>query len=159
MLHPCVSYTRLTHHLNGMDRYYFLPFIDLLQRHCISHDMASTTDYRRETSVNFPSYYFTAKRGDNGTTRSVSPEQIDALVKEMRGNVSSASCSSGRVLSLGHSRSLTLQDADEQGKLVRVSFDELCNRELGATDYRILAYQFQRVVILGASHKKVFLYK
>ena len=96
--------------------------------------------------MNFPSYYFTEARGsDNNPDNhgTVSPVQIDALVNEMRGETPS----SAGEMSLGQSRSLPLRDMDERGKLVRVSFDELCDRELGATDYRCLAYQFQRVVI------------
>ena len=119
----------------GVNRYYFMPFIGLLQKHCVTHDMASATDYRRLTSVNFPSYYFTAP--------SVSAEQLDALIQENRGDIPS----SNMELNLGHQRRLALKDADERGKVVRVSFDELCDAELGATDYRRLAYQFQTVVL------------
>jgi len=119
----------------GVNRYYFMPFIELLKKHCVTHDMASATDYRRLTSVNFPSYYFTA--------HALSAGQLDALVQEVRGDTPSSSTA----LNLGHQRSLVLNDADERGKLVRVSFDELCNAELGATDYRRLAYQFQTVVL------------
>ena len=129
-------------------RYYFLPFIDLLQKHCVTHDIASNTDYRRETSINFPSYYFIAGSSDDDRDNAAGDSvihraQIDALVNQMRGDTPS---SAGEV-SLGQSRSLVLKDMDERGTLVRVSFDELCERELGATDYRRLAYQFQRIVI------------
>jgi len=119
----------------GVNRYYFMPFIGLLQKHCVTHDMASKTDYRRLTSLNFPSYYF--------STDAMSTAQLDALVQEVRGDIPSSTTE----LNLGHKRSLVLSDADERGKLVRVSFDELCDAELGATDYRRLAYQFQIVVL------------
>lgn len=119
-----------------------MPFIDLLQKHCIVHDMASVTDYRKATSLKFPSYYFTA--GNENTSGFVSRSQIDAFVQEIRGDIVPTTTTE---LKLGHNRSILLRDADERGKVVRVSFDELCNRDLGATDYRRLAYQYQRVVL------------
>lgn len=128
----------------GLNRYYFLPFIDLLQKHCVTHDMASHTDYRKITSANYESYYFCGTQQD-GTTVA---QQLDDLVAEMRQGIPLADGAANVTeLLLGHQRKLLLNDADDRGKVVRVSFDELCNRELGATDYRRLAYQFQTVIL------------
>jgi protein AFG1 len=127
----------------GLNRSYFLPFIDYLGRHCMVHDMASTVDYRKVTSANFESFFFTAGPDDTDGPRTVSPEQLDVLVEEIRNGAESAT----RVLSLGHRRSLRLTDADTAGRLVRLSFTELCDHELGASDYRKLAQHFQMVVI------------
>lgn len=101
--------------------------------------MASVTDYRRIASTKFFSYFFTT----GGGTTNVSPEQIDSLVNELRGDIKPSPID----LQLGQTRSLHLADADERGRLVRVPFDVLCDNELGAMDYRRLAYQFQIVVI------------
>ena len=38
----------------GLNRYYFLPFISLLQQHCRPIDIGSTTDYRRSTAYPIP---------------------------------------------------------------------------------------------------------
>jgi protein AFG1 len=127
----------------GLNRSYFLPFIDFLCRHCLIHDMASTVDYRRVTSSNIESLFFTADPGNTGGERTVSPEQLDALVEDVRDGAESTTME----LSLGHRRSLRLTDADSAGRLVRLSFTELCDHELGASDYRKLAQQFQMVVM------------
>lgn len=100
------------------------------------HDMGSTTDYRRKMSLDFPSYYFGAEEG-------ISDEQLDALVVEWRDGAMGAP----QTFSLGKSRSLELSNADPAGRAVVLSVADLCAADVGATDFRQIAYQFQRVVL------------
>lgn len=115
--------------------YYFLPFIDLLQKHCLTHNMGSLTDYRRKMSLNFPSYYFASD--------SISDDQLQTLVAEWREGISGTSLT----LSLGQTRSIELPDADNVGRTVVLSVEDLCAADVGAQDFRRVAYQFQRVVL------------
>lgn len=45
------SLSTLRRYKGGVNRQYFLPFIDLLQRHCKTHNVAGDTDFRASGTV------------------------------------------------------------------------------------------------------------
>jgi predicted ATPase len=116
-------------------RYYFLPFIDLLEKHCVVHDMGSSIDYRRKMSLDFPSYYF--------ATNDITDQQLHDLITDWR----DGAVGTPQTFALGQSRSLALSNADIAGRVVVLSVADLCAADVGATDFRRIAYHFQRVVL------------
>jgi protein AFG1 len=116
----------------GLNRSYFLPFIDLLQHHCIVHAIKSDIDYRKLLSTS--------------TSFWTQPEKVEpmvtALVEQM--DVSKADAVE---LDVGFRRTLTASTVYGGDRMARFSFEELCDRDLGAQDYRAIAQKFDIVVL------------
>lgn len=139
----------------GLNREYFLPFIDLLQRHCLVHDMQSSIDYRtsmmmKASAANLnggarSSYFLVQDDNKDGTAVR---NEMDRIVEELRGGHPGtvawlplgASASSS-------SRTLRLPSVDEARRVSRFDFADLCRTSLGASDYRALAYAVTCVAI------------
>lgn len=125
----------------GINRSYFLPFIDQLQKHCVVHQLQSAIDYRRLLSVDMDNYYFVDHDEPSfAPTRS----QMDQLFDDLLDGKQSVQDE----LSVSFGRTLIVERAHPNGVAARFRFDELCQRELGAADYRALAQQYQ-IVLLG----------
>jgi predicted ATPase len=127
----------------GLNRSYFLPFVDDLKRHCLVHDMGSSTDYRRlnaatdasslEGSI-YPSFY-------NVTDGN---EALDSIVQRLRRGLP------GRPRSLSvplSSRIIHVPSADDTDRVGRFGFADLCDRPLGAADYRAVAASYDCVAV------------
>jgi protein AFG1 len=116
----------------GLNRNYFLPFIDMLETHCIVHQIKSQVDYRRvleETS----SFFVT--QDDLLNIR-------DELILQMEGRINVPECLE---LQVGSQR--TFQVKRSYGRLACFTVEELCDKELGAMDYRAIAQEFDMVVL------------
>ena len=129
----------------GLNRSYFLPFIDLLCKHCIVHDMNHDTDYRIVTTNGSDSYFFPKTCEDSFkhymelvSTHNTNEDEIvrkDVKVKaEFR-----------RVVNVPEVRVRMLLDGTVE--MARFHFRDLCNTELGSSDYRAVAQNFKVVVI------------
>jgi predicted ATPase len=126
---------------DGLNRSYFLPFIDVLKRHCVVHDMGSTLDYRilnasSEDSESrfFPTFY---RVGEDD-------RPLDDLVHLLREG------QPGSALALPvpfTSRHVHVPSADDSHRVGRFHFTDLCDRPLGASDFRAVAAAFDCVAI------------
>jgi protein AFG1 len=128
----------------GLNRSYFLPFIDLLERHCVVHAMKSETDYRLVMADQKMYLNHNNENNDsNGQDFSELRLQIDEIVDRLRDGRPEIS----KDLDVGYQRTLTVSSADGEGLVGRFQFEELCDRDLGASDYRSLAQHFAIVVV------------
>ncbi|KAG7362887.1 AFG1-like ATPase-domain containing protein [Nitzschia inconspicua] len=134
----------------GLNRSYFLPFIDLLQQHCIVYHVPSQRDYRRILS-NCSSFFVNDQRELERMMRELTVE----LIEEDGGTVSGRSIE----LPVGFQRTILVsrvyggvetKDEDElRNRPIMACFDfeELCDKDRGASDYRAIANAFDIVVV------------
>ena len=125
----------------GINRGYFLPFIDMLRRHCIVHEFKSSTDYRRLLSDGIDEYFFVANDGDfDGGGAKV---KCDEIFRELLEGAEATSLE----LDVAFNRSISVKQAHPDGIVGRFTFEELCNVELGASDYRSIAQAFEFIIL------------
>jgi protein AFG1 len=123
---------------NGLNRSYFLPFIDLLEKHCIVYNIPSQRDYRRLVS-NCSSFFI------NDTTQTES--YVTEIAREIMDGQELSTTSTE--LQVGFQRYLHVDrvyDGDIK-KMACFQFEELCDTDRGATDFRAIAHAFDIVVI------------
>lgn len=133
---------------NGINRSYFLPFVTLLQKHCIVHDMTCTTDYRELVSQGFDSFFFT---NSSATARSHESYREKEMFKLLVGG-DNAACNylaGATEFPVAINRSLKILQAAHDLGVCRVHFDDMCKANLGAQDYRAFARAFHTVCIEG----------
>ncbi|XP_032441777.1 lactation elevated protein 1 homolog B [Xiphophorus hellerii] len=120
---------------NGLQRDTFLPFIDVLKKYCHTVCLDSGIDYRRlDRPVAEKLYYLT------GEPRAEA--YLDALFEELA--LRQKSVTGSRVLTvLG--RDVTLQKTC--GSIADCTFEELCGKPTGASDYLEMARIFDTVFI------------
>jgi protein AFG1 len=158
----------------GLNRSYFLPFIDLLERHCITYHIPSQRDYRRILSN--CSSFFVNSGGDGGGGGGAS--NIDYLVSKLcmdlittteNDNVDDDDREATIIindnneprsmqLQVGFNRSISVDrvylggtreeiNNNKTPSMARFSFEELCDTEKGAMDYRAIAQTFDIVIV------------
>ncbi|XP_016888896.1 lactation elevated protein 1 homolog B isoform X2 [Cynoglossus semilaevis] len=119
---------------NGLQRDTFLPFMDMLKEHCYTISLNNGTDYRM--LVKTPSgklYFLTEEPGAEAF--------MDNLFEEL---ALTQKCIGPKVLSvLG--RDVILKKTS--GSIADCSFEELCVRPLGSSDYLEIARFFDTVFI------------
>uniref|UniRef100_A0A3Q2SN38 AFG1 like ATPase b n=1 Tax=Fundulus heteroclitus TaxID=8078 RepID=A0A3Q2SN38_FUNHE len=120
---------------NGLQRDTFLPFIDVLKEYCQTVCLDSGIDYRRlDRPAAGKLYYLTGEPGAEA--------YLDTLFEELA--LRQKSVTGPRVLRvLG--RDVTLQKAC--GSIADCTFDELCGKPMGASDYLEMARIFDTVFI------------
>jgi protein AFG1 len=118
----------------GLNRSYFLPFIDLLEKQCIVHPIKSEVDYRRLLS-DVTSFFVTSRDIGSMTTE---------LISQVQGEDTTATSID---LKVGVQRVLTAGRTYGQRRMACFDFKELCDKDLGATDYRAIAQMFDIVVL------------
>ncbi|WP_022693511.1 cell division protein ZapE [Ponticaulis koreensis] len=117
---------------NGLNRQRFLPFIELLKDTHDVHEIRSDRDYRLERLTAAPVYY-----------SPLGPEadaSIDAAWERLTSGAEP------------HETHLTVHGREwripaQAAGVARMSFEELCDRPLGAADYLSLARHFDTVLI------------
>lgn len=161
----------------GLNRGYFLPFIGILERHCLVHSLASEMgDYRRVLSSMSTNQLLNGEENDGsakskGTITDNNPTEIasklltstrtsffltegnhvDATVKQLLSQVYPAKDHTNKLQSfampVGFGRTLTVSSGDSNGLVGVFSFEELCHGDLGAADYRAIAQQFSVIAL------------
>jgi protein AFG1 len=119
---------------NGLQREFFVPFIHLIHERCTVHHLASKTDYRLTGHMASKTY--------------MSPinDQTVAAADELFRQLTHNEPLSDATLNIS-GRSLRVPECARG--VARFTFDELCRRPLGASDYLTLAAHFHTVFIVG----------
>ena len=125
-------------YLNGLQRDRFLPFIEVLKKHCqvVSMD-ESQTDYRL------------VQKDKTGTTRHVyflgkeSRADFNELFYELAGNGNAVAPTSLQT----QGRQVPIPLAVMAKCMARFSFEDLCQKALGAADYLVIGQTFHTVFV------------
>ena len=117
----------------GINRSYFSPFIGLLEHHCIVHKLESTLDYRKLLSQDMDSFFFVGPQND----------KLDEAFERLLNGATQTSMK----LPVGFQRHIVVHRAHPEGLVGRFTFEELCQREVGAADYRAVAQKFSVVLV------------
>ncbi len=120
----------------GLNRGYFLPFIDLLCKYCIVHDINSSTDYRDVITDGIDDYFYVSNAVQNGYN--AYHELLKARWHNIMEHVE---------ISTAFNRILKVREVHENGVIARFHFRDLCKKELGSSDYRAIAQNFRAVII------------
>ncbi len=132
---------------NGLNRQRFLPFIEILKATHDIHEIKSDRDYRLERLTAAPVYY--------APLNQEAEHAMDAAWDRLTSGATP------------HETHLTVHGREWRipkvaAGIARMSFDELCNRPLGAADYLSLARHFDallidRVPVLGPENRNAAL--
>lgn len=123
----------------GINRSYFLPFIDLLERYCIVHSMENKIDYRSLLADGVESFFFVEDITE------YSSDKIELFFKSMLSDQDDIEIE----LPTAFGRSIILKSTDPNGQVCMMSFNELCKVEFGASDYRAIAENFRVIMLKG----------
>jgi protein AFG1 len=118
----------------GINRSYFLPFVDMLEQHCIVHQLKSSLDYRKLLSKDMDSFFFVGSQ---------SADMLDDTFANLLNGEPETSIE----LEVGFNRSLVAKRAHPGGIVGRFKFEELCRRDIGAADFRAVAQRFRIVMV------------
>jgi cell division protein ZapE len=150
-------------YLNGIQRQSFLPFIEMVKQDFYVHDIDSEVDYRRSaresTAAASPEAAGPTRSADTQWVRALrrrarlpepiylhgedSAEEVRAVFKDLTG------VASGEPGAVDVMMGRTLKVSEMSGRVALFTFEELCERPLGAADYLSIAAHFD-VVILTA---------
>ena len=119
---------------NGLQRGNFLPFIQVLKNYCIVNSLDSGIDYRLKTGLNEEKIYFI--KGKDATN---SVDKIFKYLCSMENDIVRP-----RTISI-RGRNVSFQKTC--GQILDSSFEELCDRPLGGSDYLELSQVFHTVII------------
>ncbi len=115
---------------DGLNRSFFLPFIELVKAQMSVLELDSPTDHRMRALIKNDVYFVSNEAGfDRLWHRMVGEGVEETATLEIKG------------------RSLVFERS--QGGQVRSTFDELCRRALGAGDYLAIAERFHTVFVAG----------
>lgn len=120
----------------GINRSYFLPFIALLERHCIVHELKSEVDYRMLIANETDSFFLVDPK------LNVKEKVDEMFVALLNGRVPIS-----HELVVSATRVLKVKQSDPEGLVGRFRFSELCQADLGASDYRVLAQHYDVVIL------------
>jgi predicted ATPase len=122
-------------YLNGLNRKYFLPFIEQLQVNCVVRNIGSDKDYRSD-SVALTDSYFVPNNAPNNL------KLQEAFATELENNFAQATVETVPVM-MG--RSLELKTASLPARCCLVDFADLCETDKGASDYQALCQSFHTI--------------
>ncbi|XP_064473307.1 AFG1-like ATPase [Ornithodoros turicata] len=120
---------------NGLQRSNFLPFIDVLKSNCLPVALDSGIDYRLKNKTGKDSFFFVI--GDCEADK-----ELDRIFKVLASQEND----------IIRPRTLTIKGHNVSfkktcGQVLDCSFEELCDRAVGAVDYLALSHIFHTVII------------
>lgn len=149
----------------GLNREYFLPFIDLLKKYCAVYHLAdknnagdtdnSGIDYRRVRSGantdehnNHGDYFHLTTNNQNEEQAS---QELDRLFLHYQENHPAESNEQPIHLQVNFKRTMAVHRSHSD-VIARFTFDELCTTELGSSDYSAIANHFRIVMLENIPH-------
>ncbi|XP_031202749.1 AFG1-like ATPase isoform X2 [Mastomys coucha] len=120
---------------NGLQRANFVPFIAVLKEYCETVQLDSGVDYRKRELAPAGKLYYLTSEAD---VEAVVDKLFDELAQKQN------DLTSPRILKV-QGRELRLNKAC--GTIADCTFEELCERPLGASDYLELSKNFDTVII------------
>lgn len=117
---------------DGLNRALFLPFIDMLKRHCVVARLDARVDFRLEKLTGVPTWYVPP----NGKSEAALDDAWHRLVGESDG-------APHELMVKGHG---VLVPKAAMG-VARFSFEDLCAQPLAAADFLKLAHEFHTIMI------------
>ncbi|TKS86987.1 AFG1-like ATPase [Collichthys lucidus] len=120
---------------NGLQRVNFVPFIAVLQKHCQTLRLDSGIDYRKRNRPSAGKLYFLSSEPDVEMT-------LDKMFDELA--FKQNDITRPRVMNV-HNRKVRLNKAC--GTIADCTFEELCDRPLGASDYLEMSRLFDTIFI------------
>jgi len=141
----------------GLNRGYFLPFIDLLKKYCLVMNMNSSIDYRRLLVHELDNYFFVNDVNDHEDAGDeIFQHVLEKYEEQNKKRITSYTEDNfiidgekkTRRVEIGFNRTMDIKQGFAVKDIIcRFKFDELCRRELGSSDYRAIASQF-RIIML-----------
>lgn len=122
-------------YLGGINREYFLPFIDEVERRCIIRNLKTTTDYRELLSTLDENAYFCPLSAD---ATSKLRDQFQKVAFDKENTVVTIPVMMGREIKV-----------EARGTACWVTFSEMCEGNKGAADYSALAKHMDVVFMDG----------
>jgi predicted ATPase len=162
----------------GLNRGYFMPFIDILQQHCIVLDLQSTVgDYRKvlaregrsNSSVNVANnqqqptfslpnngvFFLNHNRGLHSMENNIVRKLLTTTTNKRSSNNNYRPLESFK-LPAGFGRQVMVCRGDREGLVGIFTFEELCEGDLGASDYRALAKHFSVIALVAIPHLSTY---
>lgn len=151
-------------YMDGLNRPYFLPFIDLLCRQCVVEDMDSERDHRQGFAKLKGRYFWPGqvKDEEEEEEKGVENEEDVQVQETFKGRREAARALNKAYLKLTGGRrgratripvmmgrTLHVPEASEDGKICRFTFEDLCATQVFAADYAAITERFQTVVLEG----------
>jgi cell division protein ZapE len=118
----------------GLNRTLFLPFIEMIKERMEVVHLEARTDYRLEKIGESPVYYTPADEK--------AEQAMDGMFARLTGGVAPRSV---RLMVRGHAVDVPAQAMG----VARLSYDILCRRPLGASDYLALARSYHTILLEG----------
>ena len=128
-------------YLNGLNRHYFLSFIDLLYRQCHVHNLDSSIDYRQEVVPVAGACYTPI----NKETSAMLYEAFLESCGDITPHTVTVDVMMGRTLEVAHAA----------GDVCFTKFQDLCEKEKGAADYQALTKNFRVIYLEGVPQLSV----
>lgn len=119
---------------NGLQRSNFIPFIPILKHYCNLVPLDSGKDYRTLSKGKMSRYFLTSEPDTNA--------KIDTIFKVLCSNENDYV--RGRTFT-HFGRNLTFEKTC--GRVLDSTFDELCDRPLGSSDYIQVSQHFHTIII------------
>jgi len=149
----------------GLNRDYFLPFIDLLKKYCVVYHLADETnaedtgntgiDYRRVRSGantdehnNHGDYFHLTTTNQNEEQAS---QELDRLFLHYQESHPTETNEQPMHLQVNFKRTMAVHRS-HSNLIARFTFDELCTTELGSSDYSAIANHFRIVMLENIPH-------
>ena len=141
---------------DGLNRSYFLPFIDLLEKYCIIHHLGNKGRSPDDTTTEEKDYRRIKSGVDNGSIDKhdyfylshddSASKKLDGLFQYYQKNSNHTNENDALTLQVNFQRTISIRRY-HSNIIARFSFEELCTNELGSSDYNAIANNFQIVMI------------